>query len=194
MKLILIKVLIFSFLLLGCTQSKELKKADFIYPKETRFPEDWLGYWEGDLEIYNADGLAQMIPMALDHQKTDTPGWYKWAIIYGEDTIKGRRDYYLKEIDAVKGFYEVDEKNGIFLRSFLLDKKLVCTFDVSGTMITTIYTLDKGLMYFEILASNLNDNKVSGDTIVNGEEIPKVNSYLSTAYQKGVLIKKTLSN
>jgi len=195
MKLILIKLVIFSFFLIGCSKSKDLKKNKIAPKTELIFPDDWLGYWEGNLEIYNALGLSQTIPMALDHQRTDTSGLYEWAIIYGEDTLEGRRDYFLKEIDASLGLYEVDERNGIFLRSFVLGDKLVSTFEVERTLITSIYTREKNnSMLFEIFASNTEKNKITGDTIVNGEEIPIVNSYLSTAYQKGRLKKKTLSN
>lgn len=164
------------------------------------FPDDWLGYWQGSLEIYNHEGLAQKIPMAMDHQLTDTTDVYLWALIYGEDLIKGRRNYFLKVIDAEKGHYQVDEKNSILLNSYLIDNRLVSTFEVMDNVITSVYRLEGQKMYFEIYANNAKDALVTGATIQDGEDIPEVESYKTTGYQRGILTrvtggqKNTLSN
>ncbi len=194
MKHILLILIIFPLFILSCSTSKDLQKNLQKSDNELTFPEDWLGYWEGDLKIYNGLGLSKTIPMALDHNITDSIGLYKWAIIYGDDVVAGRRDYFLRVVDASKGFYEVDEKNGILLWSFVLDNKLISSYEVEGVLITSVYTLKNDVMTFEIFAGKTDRVKTTGDTIHNGEKIPKVNSYLSTGYQVAILYKKTLSN
>ncbi len=154
------------------------------------FPQDWLGYWEGELSIYNHSGKTMTIPMALDNGITDNDSTWRWAIIYGEDTISGRRDYELKVVDASKGHYIVDEKNSIFIDAYLLDNNLVSTFNVAGNFIQSNYELVGEEMAFSIHMFNDKEVSTTGDTIYNGEEIPIVKSYQNTVWQKARLKKR----
>ena len=172
--------------LISCSkkQSDQIKEKFAETPmiqKEWQFPEDWLGYWEGELSIYNENGLSQTLPMALDNQATDTTGWYVWAIIYGEDTIKGRRNYYLKEIDAAKGHYQTDERNSIFLDSYLFGNTLASAFEVQGNYLTTNYTRTSKGMTFEIFMMRDKQGVMSGgmeaDSLAGQSAIPPVESY-----------------
>ncbi len=74
------------------------------------FPKSWLGKWSGKLEIHNAKGLAQTIPMQLHLLPTDSTHRFTWTIFYGEDTVAGKRDYELVTLDTAKGLYAIDEK------------------------------------------------------------------------------------
>jgi len=109
-------------------------------------------------------------------------------------------NYFLKVIDAEKGHYQVDEKNSILLNSYLIDNRLVSTFEVMDNVITSVYRLEGQKMYFEIYANNAKDALVTGATIQDGEDIPEVESYKTTGYQRGILTrvtggqKNTLSN
>jgi hypothetical protein len=179
--------LIFCAFIISCSKvSKELVEPASIH-KELKFPDDWLGYWQGTLEIYNADGLAQSIPMAMDHKLTDTTGVYLWALIYREDLEKGRRNYYLSAVDTDKGQYQVDEKNGILINSYLLDNRLISTYEVMSNLITTVYIHEGDHMRFEVHAARTQEVLITGDTIVDGADIPMVKSYLCSGFQEGVL-------
>ncbi len=158
--------------------------------KSSVFPDDWLGYWEGDLNIYKESGKTMTIPMALDNATTDQDSVWTWAIIYGEDTIAGRRDYQLKTIDASKGHYVVDEKNSILLDAFLLDNNLISTFKVAGNYLHSSYELVNGKMHFTIHFFPEKEVRITGDTIHDGEDIPAVYSYKNTVYQTAILTKK----
>lgn len=173
-------------LLLSCSRKQRDAVTEHLaetptMEKEWQFPEDWLGYWEGELSIYNEKGLSQTLPMALDNQATDTSGWYVWAIIYGEDTIKGRRNYYLKEIDASKGHYQTDERNSIFLDSYLLGNTLSSAFEVQGNYLTTTYTRTEEGLTFEIFMMRNGEGVMSGgleaDSLSGQEAIPPVESF-----------------
>ena len=157
--------------------------------RQYSFPDDWLGYWEGELNIYNSTGKTMTVPMALDNSKTDRDSVWTWAIIYGEDTISGRRDYELNVVDASKGHYVVDEKNSIFLDAFLLDNNLISTFKVAGNVLQSSYELDGEDMIFTIHMYGEEEIRTTGDTLYNGEEIPAVYSYKNAIYQKARLKK-----
>jgi len=81
----------------------ESKSSVEIESRVPQFPDDWLGYWSGDIDIYNEKGMTMTVPMALDHAVTPKDSVWTWAIIYGEDTIAGRRDYELNIVDSTKG-------------------------------------------------------------------------------------------
>ncbi len=190
----------FTLLLFGCSRKDIPKKEriliDKMESKESSvvFPNDWLGYWEGEVEIHDVNGITQKLPIALDHQKTDTLGTYLWAIIYGEDTIAGRRQYYLKEVPDEKGHYIVDEKNTILLDHYYINGHLFSQFEVKGTHITSMMYKEGDQMHFDIISSKFNPIRTTHDTIYNGEEIPEVKGFQTVRLQTAVLSKKnTLS-
>lgn len=187
-------LLLLSTLFYSCHKNvQEITQAplseEILVKKSKKFPQDWLGYWEGELNIYNHTGRTMTIPMALDNATTDNDSIWTWAIIYGEDTISGRRDYELNIVDVSKGHYVVDEKNSIFLDAFLLDNSLVSTFNVGGSIIQSSYELDGNEMLFSIQMYNDKEIRTTGDTIYNGEEIPIVKSYRNSVLQKARLKK-----
>ena len=154
------------------------------------FPDDWLGYWEGDLHIYNETGLVQTLPMALDNAITEVEGRYTWAIIYGPDSIAGRRDYFLDEIDISKGHYKVDEKNGIFLDAYLFDNELVSVFEVMGNSLTSTYKREGDSLLFDIMMYKSKHSSITGDTIMETDTIPPVKNFKPVVRQKAVLKKR----
>lgn len=165
------------------TTSQKPDKTEFV------FPDDWMGYWKGELEVYKQNKLVRSLPMALDHSYTDTTGYYTWAIIYGQDSIAGRRDYYLKTVNEEKGHYQTDERNSIFLDSYLYGNKLVAYYDVGSIIIQSSYTREGEEMHFEILALDSEPISITGNKIVNGDTIPEVKSYPINTMQKAILKK-----
>jgi hypothetical protein len=163
-------------------------------PKETKsisFPDDWLGVWKGKLKIYSPKGLAQEVDMKIENLPTDTIDVYQWALIYGEDEVKGRRNYFLKVIDREKGHYVVDEKNGILIDAFLFNNKLISNFEVMNNQLTSIYDLTDDTMIFEIYVNKTTPISTTGNIeSENGEKIPEVKSYPISGYQKAILCKQ----
>lgn len=156
------------------------------------FPDEWLGVWEGTLHIYNHQNVLQSIPMSLENLRTDSADIFQWVIIYGEDKIKGKRDYILKTKDKSKGHYVVDEKNGILLDAYLLENKLISHFEVMGNQLTSIYERQEDKMIFEIIVNKSVPATVSGNIKAEGQEdIPEVKSFPIIGYQKAILTKKT---
>lgn len=187
------------FLFIGCT--KKLVPIDKITPNSTllstsentwTFPDDWMGYWEGDLSIYTKNGLSQTIPMALDNRPTDTLGLYHWAIIYGEDTIKGRRDYYLEEKDPSIGHYITDERNSILINSYHRGNTLASAFEVMGNFLTSTYTRTKEGITFEILMMKHKQGVLTGgmEGDTSATAIPVVTTYPVAVRQVAYLKKR----
>jgi len=175
----------------ACSEKTSLRPIDAKDLNEKiEFPDDWMGYWTCELHIYKNNKKQQSIPMAIDHEFTDIPGRYEWAIIYGEDTITGRRDYYLETVNAKNGKYRIDEQNGIYLDSYLNDNVMVSYFDVQGNTNMTSYTHQGETILFEVFASSTKVNSITGDTIIGIDTIPSVKNYPINAYQRAVLSKR----
>jgi len=156
------------------------------------FPDDWLGNWFGNLEIYNSQGLKQALPMSLELSTTDTLGIYTWAITYGQDSTAQKRDYQLIEIDSSKGHYLIDEKNGIFLDAYHIHNELSSIFEVMGNTLLTSYKIENDELLFSVKIFPSKVVSVSGDTIIENQEIPQVSSYQLTVNQTARLQKKCL--
>lgn len=155
------------------------------------FPQSWFGNWVGTLQIYNAKGLAQSIPMELVMNKTDEQGVYQWNIIYGEDREKGMRPYLLRTIDAAKGLYQCDELNSIKMESYLLGDKLFCNYSVMGNWMTSTYEKVGDTMIFEIIFGKEKPVSETGGEVVKGDTIPKVKTFPVLINQKAVLKRKS---
>lgn len=122
--------------------------------------------------------------MAIDHGYTDTLGYYHWAIIYGSDSIAGRRDYYLKTIDLDKGHFQTDEKNSILIDCYLTENSLSSFFEVGNTSIQSTYTLLGNQMKFEILAIGTEPISVTGNQLYQSDTIPEVKALPLILYKE----------
>ncbi len=160
-----------------------------VKPKE-KFPESWFGEWTGTLDIYNAKGLSQSLPMTCLMSPTDTAGVYNWNIIYGEDREKGLRPYLLRTIDVSKGQYLCDEMNTIKMESYLLGNKLFCNYTVAGNWLTSTYEKQGDKMIFEIIFGKEKAVSESGGQKVKGEDVPVVKAFPVVINQKAVLTRK----
>lgn len=172
--------------------SRAIEEVMVLPPKKgDNFPESWFGTWVGTLEIHNAKGLQQSIPMECFMSATDTAGLFNWHIIYGSDREKGLRPYMLRTIDASKGHYLCDELNTIKMESYLLGNKLFSYFIVEGNVIVSSYekTAD-GKMLFEIIFSKDKAVSETGNQVFKGDTIPTVKTYPVIVSQRAVLTKK----
>ncbi len=161
-----------------------LKKGD-------NFPESWFGNWSGTLDIFNAKGKQQSIPMTCIMSATDTAGVFNWNIIYGEDRVKGLRPYLLRTIDASKGQYVCDEKNSIKMESYLLGNKLFCYFMVEGNVIMSTYEkTGDGKMLFEIIFGKDKLVSETGNQVVKGDTIPVVKTFPVVISQRAILTRQ----
>lgn len=153
------------------------------------FPASWAGVWSGKLEIYNAKGLAQTIPMSLEISKLDTSttGRYTWGMVYVSKE-KDWRPYELVPVDPAKGLWRVDEKNSIQMESYLFGQKLLCWFVVQGSRILCTYEkTGPNEMVFEVMSGAEKPASTTGNTKQADEDIPEVKTYPFAGFQRAVL-------
>ncbi len=149
------------------------------------FPQSWEGKYTGTLEIFTAVGKTQSLPMELHILPIDTSDNHTFYIIYGEDKVAGLRPYELVTIDAAKGLYKIDEKNGIAMEGYLLGNSFVQRFEVMGNLLTMV-TEKTGAdeLTWTVYAGKAEAVSVSGGET---EEVPVVAAFGVGSVQRGVL-------
>ena len=149
-----------------------------------------MGNWTGELEIHDAMGPKQTVPMSLYLSETDTSGIYDWVILYGMDSLSDMRNYVLKEIDKSKGHYMIDEKNGILIDAYFIQNELTSIFAVMGNTLVCSYRREGEELIFAIKIFPSEKIRVTGDTIIENQNIPVVESFQHKSSQVARLRRK----
>lgn len=172
-------IIIIVTIFMGC-KSTQVEEAPIDYKaiqeEENKFfPKSWEGRYTGILEIFNTGkSKPQEVEMELIIEQVglDSDKW-EWKIIYGENKIKGMREYQLIVKDREKGKYIIDERNSIFLDAQFINGKLFSRFSVMGNLILATYKKEGEYIHFEILSGNTKVGEYTG-----GEgETPNVGNY-----------------
>lgn len=151
---------------------------------QENFPADWAGHWKGTLQIYPAGNApVRTVNMELKIEKTDSVNQYQWQITYG-DPGQDNRPYLLKAVDTAKGHWVIDERNSIVLDQYWLGGQLTGAFSLSGVKIISRYWMENGRLNFEITSLSMKPVSTTGQ---GTEEIPQVDSYRVTVYQRARL-------
>lgn len=144
-------------------------------PEVPAFPLTWIGQWSGNLDIYTPAGLVQSVPMSLTILPLEN-GNYTWTIQYGPDST-GLRPYVLEPVNPAKGYYQVNENNGIILNELLLGNKLYSMFSVQGSLLLSTVEKIGDELFYEIISTPDKPASTTGDTVFEGEDIPPVGNY-----------------
>jgi hypothetical protein len=134
--------------------------------KKLSFPKDWLGNYQGNLEMITTQGTIK-IPMTLTFEKTESDSIYKWLVTYDSTSavpFKVEKNYLIKVVSIDKGKYLMDEQNGIVLHMDLIDNTLYSGFSISSdkndiTLLSFDRLLKKGVIYHEIVSFNPLEDK-----------------------------------
>jgi hypothetical protein len=149
-----------------------------------RFPYDWLGNWKGDLKVYTAAGLKQVVPMELHILPTALPDRFSWIISFDSSL----RNYELVVHDSLLRVFSLDEKNGIDISSSKLGNHFLSRFFIEGQFIESEYTLQsKDEMTFEIRAGNNEREWSTGNVFTQNDSIPKVEVFTIRVLQIAAL-------
>ena len=125
-------------------------------------PNEWLGSYKGEMEIYNNSGLQQKIGVNLDLQIMDRPNYWTYnmsyvnlkdgevvstkayKIFYAEQTQKlwmDEGDSLLIEMTLLGNcFYDHFELSGMFFSSSLCKQDSNLVFEISGGQKKAAYT------------------------------------------------------
>lgn len=112
-------------------------------PAPPSFPSDWFGTWAGTAQLVTAGGKPFEFGMTLVIGPTKDPNRFTWTVIYSNGSDTQERPYELVALDAAKGEYEIDEKNGIKLPATLLGGALRSAFTVQGVDVVTTERLER---------------------------------------------------
>ena len=153
------------------------------------FPADFVGNWHGELVVYSKDGAAQTVPMQLRiHPLGDTA--YTYGIVYGEDEAKGLRDYIIVPGPDGPHHWVCDERNTILLDGYYLGGTYQSVFTVLGSYIVSTVRHGGDHLTYAIHAGRTEAVRTTGGTTHEGEEIPAVESFLVTGFQRAILRRK----
>lgn len=143
-------------------------------PSRLRFPEDWMGTWEGMLKIYSSRGLEKNLRMSLSILPVEISDRYTWTIVY--DSFP--RKYELVKRDSAGGVYSLDEKNGIDIISYVLGNHFLSRFSVMGNLLDCEYhLLSRDVMTFEIRSGKEERNWTTGNVAMKEDSIPEVSVF-----------------
>ena len=186
MNRIILSFLIITFFFIQCqptksTLTQNVNTEDKIY----KFPEDWVGEWEGQLNIYNAKGKTMDLYMGLNILPIEGEK-HTFTIIYGEGEKAQERKYEIFPKDTALDHYMVDEKNSIILDDFLLGNTLYSRFEVMDNLLLASYERGNGTITFEVISGSVNPMNETGGL----DSIPIVRSYEIGVAQKAVLKRK----
>jgi len=158
---------------------------------EPTFPESWAGSWHGTLDIFNASGKVQSVPMWVEIHKIDTSttGRYTFGLVYGSKQ-EDWRPYELVPVTPERGLWLVDEKNGIAMESYLYGPKLLCWFVVQNNRVLCTYEKHGDNMLFEVYSGMETAVSTTGNTTHEGETIPEVKTFPFSVFQRAELKKE----
>jgi len=152
------------------------------------FPDDFVGDWAGELEIFNAEGKRMSVPMELLIQPiNDTT--YTYTIIYGEDKVAGKRNYLIMRGPDGPHHWICDEQNTILLDGYYLGNVYQSVFTVDGTYLTADVEHRGDHLLYSIRSGAEEAIRATGDSTHEGEEIPEVKSFKVAGYQRAILSK-----
>lgn len=160
--------------------------ATFAFGQKS-FPASFIGHWEGTLEWFQVGKQEpQKVKMQLIIKPSDSANTYTWQIIYG-DKGEDNRPYILKPVDAAKGHWQIDERNGIILDQYFIGNRFTSAFTVQNSTILDSYWIEGDKLIAEFYSISAKPVNITG---IGTDVSPKVDSYATKSYQKAIMWKK----
>jgi hypothetical protein len=168
------------------------------YSKDFKFPDDWLGSYEGKMLWYAGNNKKAEIPIRIEISITEDPNRLHWKTTYDSTAAvpqKIVKDYFLISNDSLgKNHFILDENNGIFIDQILIDNTLYSSFEIlsdvqngrSNHLISIDRLVDKNQLYHEVISYKSPDRK-SGDIGESKGYTIKSSSVINT--QKALLYR-----
>jgi len=151
------------------------------------FPLDWIGEYEGQLNIFNHnnDTITAKMELIIDYPNNE--GYYPWILIYNDTDI---RKYGLEAINPELGQYRIDEFNSIKLNGFFKAGHFISRFEVLGSDLLIDYCKQKNGIDVSLYISESKEMFKTGGEIFEQDTVPAVNSFRVLAFQKAFLIER----
>jgi len=154
---------------------------------QVNFPEDYIGQWEGNLEIFSGNKMIMEVKMSLLIDETSQKDTFRYNLIYqGAGQEPDVRNYLLIVEDRENGRYKIDEQNTVVLPMQLFGRKLVSSFVVEGSVVHFIYDLKEDAILVEVLSGPYEQATFTGEDL----GIPQVGILNNQIFQTGLLKRK----
>ena len=181
-----IPLLLLGIMAIACKTTKKVITQD-VKEKTFLFPVDWIGEYEGTLNIYSFNKKDSEVRTRLYIDYPNAEGYYPWTIVYGEDDV---RKYGVEAINPQNGHYIMDEYNSILLDCYQVSNNFISRFKVGDTNLLVDYERVAEGIIVQFFVSKAASHSTTGGEIIKNDTIPLVDSYPMAAYQKGFLKKK----
>ncbi|MCP4437341.1 MAG: hypothetical protein GY810_00040 [Aureispira sp.] len=150
-------LILLSVLINACKTTKNSSKQPI-------FPNDWLGTYQGKMEMYSPkNGKYMEIGLKMVISETDTVNRWRWQMFY--DEFRGQKitkDYAVFRTDSMpKGHYVLDENNGILLDRVLMGNTFYDCFDVGQQGLCSTTSINGNSIHFEVFSYSKEKKKLS---------------------------------
>ena len=102
------------------------------------------------MHIYRQGQIADSVQIIFTVEKADEANTWTWKTQYISEKYPMTKDYQLKIEDPEKGYYLLDEGDGIVLRDYGFGDKIYSVFEVQGILLTSSYELKGDHLIFEV--------------------------------------------
>lgn len=137
---------------------------------------DWLGKWEGTVEIWSNNQKQNAFSMSLEISPADTA--WNFIITYQMNPEKPDvRNYSLLVLEDSSGHFVIDEHNSILLDTYLNANCLYSGFGGMGSELMSRMCLEGKELAYEIMSVKSEPIRESGGTLMKGDSIPSIRSY-----------------
>lgn len=154
---------------------------------QVNFPDDFLGEWSGNLDIYSGNRLIKKVNMSLFIDSTVTDHTYIYNLVYqGANEEPDTRNYLLVVVDRELGKFKIDEQNSVELPMQLFGRKLISSFVVEGSLVYFLYTLLDDKIMVEVISGPYEQATYTGEQM----GVPQVGIINNQIFQTGVLQRK----
>jgi hypothetical protein len=126
------------------------------------FPERCTGNWNGQMVVYQQGKAMDTIDVSMQIDALpDTLGW-TWRTVYTAPDRTITKDYRLYPVEGTPNQYDLDEGDDLHLYSYVFENRMYSNFMVQGSLLTSVYTLNKDELIFEI-TSGVDIGKTAND-------------------------------
>lgn len=117
-------------------------------------PDDWLGSYQGTMEIFNAKGLQQVVPVTLDLHAMTKPNYWTYNMSFqnpnGESTVKAYQIY----LDEHSKKLWMDEGDSLLIEMTQMGNCLFDHYELSGMFFNSSLCKQEEQLLFEITGGN----------------------------------------
>lgn len=138
------------------------------------------------MEIFRGPVLIKSLEMEVEISATEIDSIFNYSIRYIEPERTDIRNYQIIVFDRKNGKFIVDELNSIKLEMDLFANKLISSFEIEGSHIHFMYTLEVDKIILEVISGSGIPAVYTGAEM----EAPVVGIIRQNVYQKAVLTRK----